>query len=109
MTAPDLLSTVLITGGTDGLGRAMTLLLAEHGYRVFAAGRSAEKRAALEQLARERNLPLETVEMDVRDDRSVARALAEVHSKAGPVDVLVNNAGVGYIAAMEEEIGRAHV
>ena len=105
MTAPDLLSTVLITGGTDGLGRAMALLLAEPataGYRVFAAGRSAEKRAALEQLARESSLPLETLEMDVRDDRSVACALAEVHSKAGPVDVLVNNAGVGYIAAMEE-------
>ena len=105
MAGADDVLTVLITGGTDGLGRAMALLLAEHataGYRVFAAGRSAEKRAALEQLAREGSLPLETLEMDVRDDRSVARALAEVHSKAGPVDVLVNNAGVGYIAPMEE-------
>ncbi len=32
-------STVLITGGTDGLGRAAAVMLAEHGYRVFAAGR----------------------------------------------------------------------
>ena len=102
MSAPVELKTVLITGGTDGLGRAAALLLAEQGYRVFAAGRSSEKRAALDQLARERGLPLETVEMDVCDDASVARGLAEVHTKAGPLDVLVNNAGIGYITAMEE-------
>src|SRR5713101_8134184 len=102
MGAPVELKTVLITGGTDGLGRAAALLLAEQGYRVFAAGRSSEKRAALDQIARERGLPLETVEMDVCDDASVARALAEVHSKAGPLDVLVNNAGIGYFATMEE-------
>ena len=37
-------STVLITGGTDGLGRATAVLLAEHGYHVFAAGRDAVAR-----------------------------------------------------------------
>ncbi len=105
MTARAELKTVLITGGTDGLGRAAALLLAEPaagGYRVFAAGRSAEKRAALDQLARERGLPLETVEMDVRDDASVERGVAEVRAKAGGIDVLVNNAGVGYFAVLEE-------
>jgi len=102
MAAPTDFSTVLITGGTDGLGRAAALLLAEQGYRVFAAGRSAEKRAALEAQARERHLALETLEMDVCDDASVDRAVAEIHAKAGPIDVLVNNAGIAYIAVMEE-------
>src|SRR5712692_8151218 len=102
MAAPGELKTVLITGGTDGLGRATALRLAESGYRVFAAGRSRAKREALDQAARERRLPLETIEMDVCDDASVARALAEVRSQAGPMDVLVNNAGIGYIAPMEE-------
>src|SRR5712692_1770263 len=102
MAAPGELKTVLITGGTDGLGRATALRLAESGYRVFATGRSRAKREALDQAARERRLPLETVEMDVCDDASVARALAEMRSQAGPVDVLVNNAGIGYIAPMEE-------
>ncbi len=95
-------STVLITGGTDGLGRAIALLLAERGYRVFAAGRNPTKRDALDALARERQLPLETLEMDVCDDASLAGALARVHAEAGPIDVLVNNAGIGYMAVMEE-------
>jgi len=94
--------TVLITGATDGLGRATAILLAGEGYRVFAAGRSAEKRAALERLARERKLPLTPIEMDVNDDGSVERAVAEVESAAGAIDVLVNNAGIVYVAVMEE-------
>ena len=96
------LSTVLITGGTDGLGKATALLLAEQGYRVIATGRNAERRAQLEALARERKLPLTTVEMDVREDVSVERGLAEARSQMGRIDVLINNAGVGYYAVMEE-------
>jgi len=48
--------TVLITGATDGLGKALALLLAERGYRVFAAGRSAEKLAQLDAAAREKKV-----------------------------------------------------
>lgn len=130
MAKPEELKTVLITGGTDGLGKATAILLAEAGYRVVATGRNAERRAALEALARERNLPLSTVEMDVCDDASVERGLAEAReifhhrsegqgsaeapqSDAGKlavaptkdgatIDVLINNAGVGYYAVMEE-------
>ena len=67
--------TILITGASDGLGKAAALLLAENGYRVFAAGRSAEKRVQLDTLANEKGLPLETLEMDVCDDRSAQRAV----------------------------------
>jgi NAD(P)-dependent dehydrogenase (short-subunit alcohol dehydrogenase family) len=98
----DELSTVVITGGTDGLGRAIALLLAAEGYRVFAGGRNAERRASLDAEARRRNLPLETIEMDVCDDASVARALDDIRSKAGPLDILVNNAGIAIVAPMEE-------
>lgn len=93
---------VLITGATDGLGRAMAVFLAANGYRVFAAGRSAEKRASLDHLAAERKLRIESLDMDVADDASVTRAVARVLDRAGQIDVLINNAGVAYVAALEE-------
>lgn len=95
-------TTVLVTGGTDGLGRATALLFASEGYRVFAAARNAQKRAALEQLAEEKGLALDTLELDVTSDESAGRAIAEIERRAGPVDVLVNNAGVAIAAVMEE-------
>jgi len=94
--------TVLITGATDGLGRATALLMAESGYRVFAAGRSAEKRAQLDTLAREKKLPLETLHLDVCEQDSVDQAVAAVLAKAGAIDVLINNAGVVIVATVEE-------
>jgi NAD(P)-dependent dehydrogenase (short-subunit alcohol dehydrogenase family) len=94
--------TVLITGATDGLGKAAALLLAERGYRVFAAGRSAEKRAKLDALAKEKHLPLETLEMDVCDDTSVQRALASVYQTSANIDVLINNAGLVHAGAVED-------
>ena len=94
--------TVLITGATDGLGKAAAVLFAERGYRVFAAGRSAEKRAQLDALAKEKKLPLETLEMDVCDDGSVLNAVASVCRKAGAIDVLINNAGFVQVGAVED-------
>lgn len=94
--------TVLITGGTDGLGKAAALLLAEKGYRVFAAGRSAEKRAEIDRIAAEKKLPLESLELDVCDDGSVNHAVQQVLQKAKTIDVLINNAGVGFMAVVEE-------
>ena len=100
--SPAYRGTALVTGGTDGLGRAAAIMLAARGYRVFAGGRNEGRRTALEQLARERKLPLEILELDVRDDVSVNACVSEIERRAGPVDVLVNNAGIAIGAAMEE-------
>jgi len=94
--------TVLITGGTDGLGRAATLLLARKGYAVFAAGRSSEKRQELDRLAHEETIPVRTLEMDVTDNLSVEIGVEFVLEKGGGIDVLINNAGIGYMAVLEE-------
>jgi NAD(P)-dependent dehydrogenase (short-subunit alcohol dehydrogenase family) len=93
---------VLITGATDGLGKALALLLAERGYRVFAAGRSAQKLAQLDSIAREKNLALESMALDVCSDSSVQSAVQTVLGKTNAIDVLVNNAGVNYTAAVED-------
>jgi NAD(P)-dependent dehydrogenase (short-subunit alcohol dehydrogenase family) len=94
--------TVLITGGTDGLGKAAALLLARRGCFVFAAGRSPSKREELDRLAQVEGLLVQTLEMDVTDDASVDSGVELVLEKGGGVDVLVNNAGAGYMAVVEE-------
>jgi NAD(P)-dependent dehydrogenase (short-subunit alcohol dehydrogenase family) len=102
MSADRKTQTVLITGATDGLGKAAALLLAEHGYRVFAGGRSPEKRAQLDALAKQKNLPLKALEMDVCDDASVQKVVSAVYQDAGQIDVLINNAGLVYVGAVED-------
>ena len=93
----------LVTGATSGLGRATAILLAENGWRVFAGGRSPERRESLDQIARERQLPLETLEMDVTSDASVDAAFAEMARRgAESLDAVVNNAGIAIVAPMEE-------
>jgi NAD(P)-dependent dehydrogenase (short-subunit alcohol dehydrogenase family) len=94
--------TVLITGGTDGLGKAAALLFARRGYFVFAAGRSAAKREELDRFARQEHLPLCSLEMDVSDNTSVQSGVELVMEKGGGIDVLINNAGIGYMAVIEE-------
>ena len=94
--------TVLITGGTDGLGKAAALLLGRKGYLVYSAGRSAQKREELERLAHEEHLAIRTLEMDVCDNASVQIGVELALEQGGGIDVLINNAGVGYMAVVEE-------
>jgi NAD(P)-dependent dehydrogenase (short-subunit alcohol dehydrogenase family) len=81
----------LVTGGTSGLGLAMAAALAGAGLRVAVAGRSGERAAEVAG-----RLPgAFGVELDVRDEGSVARAIAETWSRLDGIDLLVNNAGIG--------------
>ena len=82
---------VLVTGGTSGLGLAMASALAEAGATVALTGRSGPRAGAVAaQLPRALGL-----ELDVRDEASVARAVDQAWSRLGGVDMLVNNAGIG--------------
>ncbi|MER6038986.1 SDR family oxidoreductase [Streptomyces sp. NPDC001835] len=82
---------VLVTGGTSGLGLAMASALAATGATVALTGRSGERAESVAA-----GLPGATgVEMDVRDESSVARAVDRAWSRLGGIDMLVNNAGIG--------------
>jgi NAD(P)-dependent dehydrogenase (short-subunit alcohol dehydrogenase family) len=83
---------VLVTGGTSGLGRAMSEALAEAGARVALASREIGRAQA--QAAEVGHGAL-GVELDVRDENSVATAVAVTYALLGGVDLLVNNAGIG--------------
>ena len=84
----------LVTGAASGLGRAIALALMRDGFAVFGTSRRPEDRAALTEF------PM--LALDVRSDDSVRVALQEIRSRAGRLDVLVNNAGVRFLGAAEE-------
>jgi short-subunit dehydrogenase len=86
---------VLITGASQGIGRALALEAARRGMRVLAAARSEDLLTELNHAARAAGGLLETVQADVTnaDDR---RRMAEAAVRHfGGLDVLVNNAGIG--------------
>lgn len=96
------MSNVLITGCSSGIGLLTALRFARGGHRVFATMRNLEKGARLEQARKEEGLALTLLELDVRRDESVRRAVEQAQKEAGPLDVLVNNAGYELRAPIEE-------
>lgn len=97
---------VLITGTSSGFGQLTAVTMAREGYQVYASMRHVHHRNAaaarqLEGIARDENLALEVVEIDVRSDSSVDRGVRRVLHDAGGIDVLVNNAGIFYPALVE--------
>jgi NAD(P)-dependent dehydrogenase (short-subunit alcohol dehydrogenase family) len=81
----------LITGGTSGLGLAMAEALAAAGATVVITSRSADRAAAVAA----RWPSVAGIVADAADEASVARAVREVWSLFGGIDLLVNNAGLG--------------
>jgi NAD(P)-dependent dehydrogenase (short-subunit alcohol dehydrogenase family) len=90
----------VVTGTSTGIGFATALHLAANGYRVFAAMRNLGKAEPLRAEAKKRGLALDVIELDVCSADSVTRAFAQVTAH-GPVDVLVNNAGIGGATPLE--------
>ncbi len=90
----------VVTGTSTGIGFTTSLHLARNGYRVFAGMRNPAKAGALNEAAAAEDLPVEVIQLDVTDAASVAAAFAKV-SGEGPVDVLVNNAGIGGASPLE--------
>jgi gluconate 5-dehydrogenase len=87
---------VLISGGTTGLGRAMSAALVAGGAQVVLTGRDpARAAAAAAELGATGPGHAVGIAVDVRDERSVENGVAAASDALGGIDVLVNNAGIG--------------
>ena len=94
--------TAFVTGATEGIGRAIAVALGRAGYRVGICARTGGKvQEVLAALAAE-NVEAAGIAADVGNESDVRAAVAHVTDRLGPVETLVNNAGVGIFKPFEE-------
>ncbi|MDN3680540.1 SDR family oxidoreductase [Vibrio tapetis subsp. quintayensis] len=93
---------VLVTGTSTGLGISIVVKLANLGYKVFATMRNLEKKAQLEAAATNLGVDISIKQLDVQDGESIDRCVSEIIAEQGHIDVLVNNAGAGFIRTTEQ-------
>jgi NAD(P)-dependent dehydrogenase (short-subunit alcohol dehydrogenase family) len=96
------MASVLITGTSKGIGFEAALAFARAGHQVHATMRNPAQSPALAEAAAKEKLPILISTMDVDSDASVHNAIATILRDYGPIDVLVNNAGVEAIGSVEE-------
>jgi NAD(P)-dependent dehydrogenase (short-subunit alcohol dehydrogenase family) len=89
------MSVVLVTGSSTGIGLATALHFGRLGDGVYAGVRNIATATELTGAIEAEKLPVHPVTLDVDDQASVTRGVGEVVARAGRIDVLVNNAGIG--------------
>src|SRR5664279_5640102 len=91
---------VVITGGSDGIGKAITEVLLKRGATVATCGRNQLK---LEKLVNENTgLPLFTMSADVSKEEDCKNFINEAIAKFGGIDILINNAGISMRALFKD-------
>jgi len=96
------MSVYFITGCGTGIGEASAIYFARKGHRVYATMRKPDKAGAPITDALAEGLDIRLLALDVTDDHSVARGVGTALHESGQIDVLVNNAGVGWLGSIEE-------
>lgn len=86
---------ILITGASSGIGYDAAVILAKQGHKVYGAARRVELMEPL------RELGIVPLRLDITDDASIEACVKTIIETEGRIDVLVNNAGYGYLGAIE--------
>jgi len=91
----------VVTGSSSGIGFATSIALTQHGFYTYATVRNLGRSKDLMDRAKD-GLPLQVLQLDVTDDRSVKAAIDKIVAEKNRIDVLVNNAGYGLIGCVED-------
>ncbi len=94
--------TAFVTGATIGIGRAIAFALGRAGYRVGVCARTEPRVHELLEALRAEGISAAGAPCDVGDEAAVRATVSEVTAALGPVDVLVNNAGIAILKPFEE-------
>jgi NAD(P)-dependent dehydrogenase (short-subunit alcohol dehydrogenase family) len=94
--------TVLVTGCSSGFGMLAAVSLAKSGWRVFATMRDPAKRGRLDAALAQAGASAEVLALDVTNQASIDACVAQAMASAGRIDALVNNAGIGIGAFVED-------
>jgi short-subunit dehydrogenase len=93
----------VVTGSSTGIGFKTSLTLARNGFHTYATMRKLEGRSKqITDIAKNDNLPLQVIQLDVDNDKSVLEAFNRIVTENDRIDVVVNNAGYALVGAFEE-------
>jgi NAD(P)-dependent dehydrogenase (short-subunit alcohol dehydrogenase family) len=96
------MASVLITGTSKGIGLQTALAFGRAGHNVYATMRNPARSPELAEIAARENLSIAVSALDVDSDQSVRDGIAKIQKDHGPIDVLVNNAGVERLGSVED-------
>jgi NAD(P)-dependent dehydrogenase (short-subunit alcohol dehydrogenase family) len=96
----------VVTGSSSGIGFETCLILARNGFHTYATMRKVDGGGGgskqIIDIAKNENLPLKVLQLDVDNDKSVLDAINRIVTEYGSIDVIVNNAGYALVGALEQ-------
>jgi short-subunit dehydrogenase len=93
----------VVTGSSTGIGFETSLELAKNGFHTYATVRNLdEKSSNITEKAINENLPLQAIQLDVNNEKSVIEGINKISEEKGRIDVAVNNAGYDLMGPLEE-------